>query len=102
MIEAKRKKADKESSFRPAIFLKLYIPITLYVAAVIIRMEHATCLNLFMNQKQVTIPLGKHPKNILAMKMCSVMIPVINSMAARNAMIWLKMDLFCGSPPKCS
>ena len=95
MIEAKRKKVEKESSFRLAILLKLYILITLYVAAIIIRIEHATCLDLLMNQKQVPNPLGKHPKTILAMKMCSVTIPVTNSMAARNPMIWLKMDLFC-------
>ena len=102
MTEAIRKNRDKKSSFSPAILLKLYVRIILYVVAMAISMVYVACLNPLMNQKKVPNPLGKHLKSILAMKMCSVTIAVTNSMVAMYPMIWLKMDLFCGSPPNCS
>ena len=102
MTEAMRKKSDKKSSFSPAILLKLYVLIILYVVAMTNRSVYVASLNPFVNQKKVPNPLGKHRMNTLAMKMCSVANAVTNSMAAMNPMIWLKMDLFWGSPPNCS
>ena len=78
IIEAMRKKTDKKSSLSPAILLKLYVLIILYVIPMLKSMVYVACLKPFVNQKKVPSPLGKHPKSILAMKMCSVTIAVPN------------------------
>ena len=94
MMLASKMKIEIKLSLRQAICLKKQSLDILYVDAIIRNNDPIKLLQAIQNQIMVPNTSGIQPKKTLAMNKCSAVKTPMISIAAKNAMIWLKTDLF--------